>query len=72
MGVSAFMESCLWPSVLHGELKGETSDGSCSVGLLCLPVSIIVGCEAGVFIAHYRGSEGTRGVSSGLVIALLC
>ena len=32
MGVSAFMESCLWPSVLHGELKGETSDGSCSVG----------------------------------------
>lgn len=32
MGVSVFMESCLWPSVLHGELKGETSDGSCSVG----------------------------------------
>ena len=32
MGVSAFMESCLWPSVLHGELKGETSNRLCSVG----------------------------------------
>ena len=34
MGVSAFMESCLWPSVLHGELKGETSNRLCSVGIM--------------------------------------